>query len=320
MSILKKRIKKIAIPILALSILFNVAHAQTTTASGTSGGTTSMPATDPCKGVTDPVQKYLCYIQLYTYGTLAAVNKLPDYISNWIDPDTSDATAIMQGSFSSINNDVLNILNTQTGLQTQLFGDLAGPRPTATIIYPNDITFQTLLGLLPDPNDARLNQKPPVDPAYNFLKNAAGINVIPQAPQSSWGGPSGAKAAYANYYAAAASVASFNSYVMSHAYADFKNGNTLSKDQLNLLNQVTNGATASDKTNVNWLTQVASENIGIVLRQILMFDSESYVLLTQLLQTQKQMLTAQVMTNTMLMLVSKQYEDIAVKKAAGTIK
>jgi len=343
MSIFNRRIVKFVLGFTVFFIMVNVVlvRAQTTTTttgtatpSGTAGlsgtaaatggasstASTTGTASDPCAGVTNAVQKYLCYIQLYTYGTLTAVNNLPTYISNWIDPDTSDATLQLQGSLSSINTDVITNLTSQSKLQSQLLNDFMNPPSTSITQYANDLSYQTLLGQLAVNPDPRANQSPAPDPAYNYIRNASGMNVLPTAPSTTWSGSNAYKMAYANYYAAVSSSATFNNYIMSQLYADNKNGNQLSKDQQTLLNLVTNGQFTSGSTKANWLATVAVEDIGIVLRQILMFDSESYVLLTQILQTQKQILTAQVMTNTMTMLAAKQYEDTAVKKATGVIR
>jgi hypothetical protein len=69
--------------------------------------------------------------------------------------------------------------------------------------------------------------------------------------------------------------------------------------------------------NATWLKNIAAEEIGIVLREILVFQSQSYVLLTQLVQTQKQLLTATVMSNTLMIQNNRQNEAYLAAKAQG---
>ena len=88
-------------------------------------------------------------------------------------------------------------------------------------------------------------------------------------------------------------IQTYNAYLLSQVYSDYVNGTQLTQQQNSLMQQASNAA---------WFTQVASENIGLVLRQILMYNSQVYVLLSQLVQTQKQALAAQAMTNTLIVI------------------
>ena len=65
------------------------------------------------------------------------------------------------------------------------------------------------------------------------------------------------------------------------------------------------------------LSSVIANDLGWVLRQILLFSSQTYVLMDQLLQTQKQMLATLAMTNTLLVANSNYQASILSNKAQG---
>jgi hypothetical protein len=60
-----------------------------------------------------------------------------------------------------------------------------------------------------------------------------------------------------------------------------------------------------------------SEKIGYVLRQILLYQSQTFVLMTQIVQLQKQMVSAQVMTNATLVAVNQVNERVLAADAQG---
>jgi membrane-bound inhibitor of C-type lysozyme len=102
-------------------------------------------------------------------------------------------------------------------------------------------------------------------------------------------------------------VQTFNGYVLSQLYEDVKNG--VAAAQTTLINQ------ASDPA--NWFATITTESIGAVLRQTLMYQSQSYIVLTQLLQTEKMLLAAQTMNNTLLVLSNQSNESFMLRKAVA---
>jgi hypothetical protein len=111
-----------------------------------------------------------------------------------------------------------------------------------------------------------------------------------------------------HYYNTVMAAESFNGYVLANQYAESQTNNGLSQAQLSLVTQ----ASSSD-----WIANVASEQMGMVFRQLLMFESQLYVLMTQMLQTQKQLLIAQAMTNALLIATNQMNEGILASKAQG---
>ena len=264
----------------------------------------------------ESAETYLAIISQNTTAILANVNNLPSYLTSlaelaqgWLNPDTSDATANLQSNFTGLANAVLKNTSTQLSAQQKLLSDFFGPSTTPTTLpYANDLTYQTLLGqpyFNPDPRNAGGGN---VDSAYNYVKNASGINITHTAPSPTWKGTVSNQIKYSNYYSTISAVQTFNAYVMSTLYADFTNGAQVGTLQTTLMQQ----ASSSD-----WFTQAASENIGVVLRQILIYDSQIYVTLNQMLQTQRQMLAAQAMSNTLVIIGNQFTENSLLGKATG---
>jgi hypothetical protein len=260
---------------------------------------------------TSNAENYLQQISTYTYGTLTQINNLPIYLRqltilvlSWLAPDDSAATAALQGSFTTLTNAAVQNAVTRASIQPQLLSDFFKNTTQLPPYNANDLTYQTLLGNLYINPDRRKN----VDPSYHYLVNAAGLNVKHLVP-GNWSGDGNIfPLMYSNYINTVSAVQTFNGYILSEAYANSKNNGQLKQTQDQLVQQ----ASSSD-----WFTQIAAENLGIVLRQILLYNSQTYILLTRLLETQKQILTAQTMTNALLIVVNQPTEDILYKKASG---
>lgn len=262
---------------------------------------------------------YLAQIAQYTNGTLQAVNNLPTYMNAlvsfamaWLSKDTSKSTATLQADFANVTNAIVQGSASQLSLQQQLTRDFFGSTVTPqTLPSANDLTYQTLLGapfFNPDPR--KTDNSPAPDSAYNYTKNVSGINITHVIPALNWRGSQFNQQKYAAYFVTISAIQTFNAYILSQLYTDYSNGNTLSKAQLQLV---------QDASNSDWFAQIASENIGIVLRQILMFNSQVFVLLTQMLDTQKKLLETQAMSNSLLILLNQQNEDLLIKKATGVL-
>lgn len=263
-----------------------------------------------------PQPNYLQLIWQNTSTILNRVNNLPNYLNaltalalGWLSPDTSDATANLQQNFTNLANAVSQDQSTQLGLQPRLLGDFFGSNATtSTLPYANDLTFQTLLNqpyFNPDPRNSLTNK---VDSAYNYIKNASGMSISHVIPGNNWNGKPADQTKYINYYNTISAVQTFNMYVMSKLYASYSSNNAVDSLQNTLMQQ----ASSSD-----WFTQAASENIGVVLRQILIYDSQIYVMLNQMLQTQREMLAAQTMSNTLVILGNQFTESNLLGKATG---
>jgi len=282
--------------------------------SGASGGAT--PVVDQAAG------GLLQQIATNTNNILIAINNLPTTFqqviaaaTSWLStpPDSNanpDPTSVLQNDFASLASAVLTTNTAQNTVQSKLTTDLLGQN--TTIPYANDLLYSTMLGpnylyLNPDPRNK--GGKITVDPGYNYLKNAAGLNIPHVIPgvAPAWRGNPGDVTKYNSFYQTIMAAQSFNAYALSNLYADYSNGNSLTQLQTQLLTD------ASDS--VKWFKYVSAEPLGIVLRQILMFESQTYVLISRMLEVQKQLLTSQVMTNSLLILLNQPNETQLVQRA-----
>ena len=198
----------------------------------------------------------------------------------------------------------------QTNLLNDLFsGVTTADLPKNTIL--SNLTYQSFLNL----NYALPTKKTPNplagDPKYDYIKNAAGLN-IQHFPSGSYRfEPTkivNAKQRYTDYYNTIMAIESFDAYLLSNHYIDATQGTPLTTLQAAMVEQA---------GKEDWFKQVASQAIGAVLRQILLYDSQSFVVLTEILRTSKQMLAAQAMANTLLIVNNQENERSMLKAAQG---
>jgi hypothetical protein len=260
-------------------------------------------------------EMYLALIAEYTYKTAEATYYAEKYIYNllvmlnsWVLPDQSETTANLQSSFAGETNTVITNYTTQVSLQKQLMTDFLGERvKSSTVPYANDMVFGSLINQPFFDPDPRKKTNPKIDPGANYLKNISGLNIKHIPISANWAGSDEDKKKYESFYTTISAIQSYDAYVLSQLYADNVNGGTLTQQQNQLMQQ----ASSSD-----WFAQVASEkNLGIIFRQMLMYNSQIYVLLTQLLQSQKQMAAELAMTNTLIVIGNEFTESQLLQKA-----
>ncbi|RDI41684.1 hypothetical protein [Aquicella lusitana] len=280
--------------------------------------TTTTTPDAPAEGQTS--EYYLSLIAQYTYLILGKINgdistylkNISDMAVSWNTQDNSTESSQLQQTLTSYGNSITTVSQAQTALQTQILTDLFGPTVTSeNLNYANDLVYQSLYGVRrfdPDPRRKPDGSPANVDSAYNYIKTASGFNIRHPLPPLGGPDPDAISRYFANYSTVMAAE-SFNSYVLSGLYEESRNGGPLNQLQTSLVQQATQSS---------WFTAIGGENLGIVLRQILMFESQAYVLMTQLLQTQKQQLAAQTLTNTLLILNNEDKEKQLYSKATGT--
>jgi hypothetical protein len=279
-------------------------------------------ATNPVTPAGPSQADLLAQIATYTNGTLTAVTSttnpvvtaLVAALTNLTAPDNStnppSPTPALQQAFTAYVTQTQASATAQTALQQQLQSTFFANLTPGTVGYANDLSFASLMGVAtpvfnPDPRAT-----PPADPALNYLQFASALNVTHTPPGNSWTGTGPDQAIYKNFFDTTYAAQSLNGYVLSQLYEDTKNG--IPAAQTALINQA---GTAS------WIATVASESIGAVLRQTLMYQSQSYILLTQILQTQKMLLATQAANNSLSVLQNMAAEGIlrsrAVKRQPG---
>jgi hypothetical protein len=239
-----------------------------------------------------------------TYGILRNVNNLPyylglmvTYMTQWTDEDKSSTTAALQGPLASLGTQLGSDLQAQMAMQSGLNASLFPAN--SNVANAASMQYSSLL----NPASGNPSANPAQSPQYQYVLNASGINIPHTAPGATWKGKDALK--YQSYYNTVMAAESFGGYILSGQYVD---GNQFSTQQVALINQVSSSS---------WLSTVAGEYIGYVLRHILMFESQNFILLTQLVQTQKQMVTAQVITNALLINNNQLNESLLMSNAAG---
>lgn len=266
---------------------------------------------------------YAQSVEYYLARILEKVDTLPDALkelvlmaTSWIAPDKSEFTGNIQEDFSNLGQLLLINAEEQKKQLAQINADLfnqplasfnqASSNPKILTIFPpnflniNDVTYSTLLGIPPLPKTASPTS------AYNYVKYASGLSIHHDIPQPNWKGTTPQDSVrYLNYYTTVLAAESFNAYVLNQHIAQKNEWTTIQSSLI------------AKASNSKWFAEIATQELGIVLRQILMFQSQSYVLLTQLIQTQKQILTAHVMTNSLLILMNMPSEVIMSLRAQG---
>lgn len=272
------------------------------------------------------VEQYLYQIAQNTYNTLQIINTFPAYLqtitttaASWMVPPDAN-TGTIATNLTTMGTTMTANLNTQnsTATQQQILSALFGTNTTPkTMPYANDLSYPTLLNLLYFDPDPRMTpgKKSNINPQLNYIKYASGFTIPHLIPGGNLGGTADAQNLYTNYYMNITAAESFTGYILSGVYADYINGlpkgNSLTDQQNTLITQ----ATAA-----TWFTEVGGEALGIVLRQLLMYESQVFVLLSQLLQIEKQVLTAQALNNSLLIATSLTNENYLVQKATGVIR
>ena len=228
---------------------------------------------------------------------------------SWLAPDNSESTAQLQNTLTGLSNATIQNTKTQEDNQKKFLDYFfAFPKKQSDFPNANDLTYQTLLKkpyfIEQTPSKNTLD-----DPAYNYILYSSGLNIQHRSPPTLYPSKSNPSISmYINYYNTASAVQTYSGYLLSELYAESKNDNALQKKQAVLRQQA---------SSASWFTQIASENIGVVLRQILLYNSQTYVLLTELLETQKKMLAAQAMNNALIVAVNQTNEDTLYTKAQG---
>jgi hypothetical protein len=253
---------------------------------------------------------------------LAVVNQLPTYLKgvatmaatflatdnqttdpvNWSTNWTNEQTWLTGLATDAMTNQT-NQATLQQSLLTSFFGsaNITAGNPQNL----NDLSYTTLLGqplLSPDPRTG-------VNASLNYLTNASSLAISYPIPGVGWRGNQQAQKNYIAFYNTLTAIQTFNAYVLSGLYEDSQ---TLANDS-SLRSQL-----ITQSTNANWFTSVITNDLGWVLRQILLFSSQSYVLMDQLVQTQKQMLATLAMTNSLLIANSGFQATTLISKAQGS--
>lgn len=222
--------------------------------------------------------------------------------------DTQDGSNKKIGRFNSIdefNNKILSLqtdgfANSQTvggsTFDATSFTESNKKPPAIMSVIPNinDLSYPTAVGLAP------LVAAKKSDPTWldNYIKAASGASIYHAPLQFMSPNITIPQKQYQNYFNLAYAVQSFNNYILSKHL--LKN-DSISQTQTTLYRKA---------SSTDYLTLITSEPIGYVLRDILLFQSQNYVLTSQLVELQRETLMATVMTNALLIMGNRQSEAL----------
>jgi hypothetical protein len=142
-----------------------------------------------------------------------------------------------------------------------------------------------------DPNTDSKSR--PEELVKDYVRNLTGANyAFPQPPQTTAGKPA---PNYTFFYHSVAAIQSFNTRILSKLLVvPDKNGQSQREF---LMNQASSSS---------WFKNIGEEDLGLVLRHILMYDSQIYVQLMKLEKLQQDQIAAHAMTNTLLIFIADQ--------------
>lgn len=193
-------------------------------------------------------------------------------------------------------------------LQKQLIADIIGmdissfsgkdPSVLKKVPNVNDLSYASLLGQPPVENASS-------DP-YTFLKYTSGVYYRLPFIKKWWKGDEEAKDKYRAYFNTITAIKSFGSYVLSQLTFDAA-----------LKMNATRAELVSMASSSSWIAQVATEELGRVFRQILLFESQNFVLNTQIDKNLRNMVSLQAMTNTLLINLNALNEKTLTDAAQG---
>lgn len=256
---------------------------------------------------------YLAMIANNTFAILAFIQNsglFAGLAASWMQLDTGDNSISSQAQQNIAMSGVMNSLSqiVTKNLQRQIIADIvdmpldsfSGKKPAVLVDIPqiNDLSFGTIIGVAP------------VDSApkdmYGFIKNTAAFNSPRAVPNSSWEGDEASRKKYKDYYDTITSIQSFDAYLLTRVAMDNAMGGSQTRD--NLINMASNSS---------WVAQIATEELGRVLRQILLFESQNFVLNMKMQETMQLMASAQAMSNALLIKLNEVNEYNLLRSAKG---
>ncbi len=242
---------------------------------------------EPCYA--DENTPILTQIQNTVNTILIDVNNIPALINDIIimakswnqTTDQHSNIATNQPNFSNLATDYNAIGTNQTALSTKLTAQIFA---TCAPTNQTDLNFNTFLS---QQQPAQQGQAP-TPPTSNYLSYASGASLVYTQGSPQWN-PSSFGKQYTSLYNTVTAVASYNAYIL----GSLNNQQDQDTQRTSLITQA---------TGTQWFSDIGSEYLGLVLRQLLMYTSQIYVQLTTMIKIQQQQLAAQAMTNTLLLI------------------
>ncbi|MDA8561640.1 hypothetical protein N9L02_00825 [Gammaproteobacteria bacterium] len=221
-------------------------------------------------------------------NTYAALKALNSFILSWLSPDESKSTQELASDF--FNYFKYKFENKEVQISSQ-------PALLEWLVTPNkkDLNYTTLLGNVKDDEKDEASKSA----ALRYTRFSSGANLSHKKISKIQN--EAAAIMFQNLNLTSTSIQTYNSYLMGKQYANYLNEKKLSETQYKLQDK----ASSED-----WLLDVATEkSIGIILRQLLLFTSQIYLLNLELVNSQNEQLAATAMTNSLLIISNQKWEN-----------
>ncbi|OAI49494.1 hypothetical protein AYO45_02420 [Gammaproteobacteria bacterium SCGC AG-212-F23] len=273
-------------------------------------------------------------IKQTTDKILDRLNQSPTYVEaitkmakSWVDTVSDDSNSDTLKSAQGVIDkhqtaDEIGIANYFTAMQNQYDATqalskifLAGGNQNPEKATANSTNYLTLLGQPPLPVK---NKDALTTEVQNYLQNISGASFLVKPADTSWKVDNESARTYRNFYNVISSIQSYDAYILGGLDKHSEVKMNVKKD--NNSNQLTsmdvNTYLMLQASNQDWFTQIATEPLGYVLRQLLMYSSETYVQLSKLVAIQQQQVAAQAMANTLAIMQSTSYTGTIIAQKA----
>jgi hypothetical protein len=242
---------------------------------------------------------------------LNKINQLPAYIQDitqmaqsWnTTKDDNNVIGNNQAGFATLSNTDATAISQQIALSQEFTKAFLTAGSTSMPFNSYELGYSVLLNqpISPVPGENANDRQQKLEEAKkNYLKYISGSDILFKQAQNGWNDDT--KKQYQGIYNTAASISSYSAFLLSGLYTN----QTKETTRTNLVHQATSSS---------WFTQVATESLGLVLRHILMYTSQSYVELSHISKAQQDQLAIQAMTNSLLVL----YANYAVAQSVSAM-
>lgn len=241
------------------------------------------------------------YLHQIADNTFAFLKTFNYFALNWLQIYTVPSSVELDPLFENYGK----TSNTNQLGQLSLLNELYSLELKNTV-FKTDISADTDYATLVQNINAVTGKPEPISAdlklyAKYFVKYASGLNIPHNSPyEMDPGKDTRAVKKYYSLYKTMNSIASYNAYVLSEHLVDMQTDFKLTQIQRDLKSY------ASDN---KWVTHINEElSMGVILRQLLLFTSQMYIISLQSLETQKQLLATMAMTNSLIILSTGNYE------------
>lgn len=261
----------------------------------------------------------LAAIKKDTGDILTGINNIPIYIgiyftplymmaTSWIAKDTkSDGVIpVEQALFAALNNEDTKGKEQQEAIALGLTKQLLlngnpNPKKQYLPLNANYLNYGALSGRKLDPSKDK--DVSPDTLGMTYIQNLSGTNFRMTPPITPLPGivlPGN----YQSFYNSTMAIQSYNTHILTGLLGQ--------KEKNSFREYLITQASSSD-----WFKTVATEELGLVLRHILMYDSQIFVQLHRLEKLQREQVAAQAMTNTLLIFQNSQTVGEILRRTGG---